>query len=67
MLRETIQDRAKNSLEHGDRKKYAAFERDLLEADKENERIRAALSTLESQLATLQGALTAMFGAKRIL
>ena len=34
------------------------YERDLLEADKENEGIRAELSTLESHIVVLQGALT---------
>ena len=44
--------------EHDERRKYAAYERDLLEADKESEVIKAELSTLECQVATLQGALT---------
>ena len=43
-----------------ERKKQAAHERDLFEAEKQNEDIKAELSTLESQVTTLQGALTAL-------
>lgn len=43
-----------------ERRKREAYERDLLEADKENEQIRAELSILESQVVVLQGALTAL-------
>ena len=43
-----------------ERRRHVAYERDLLEADKENEQMRAELSTLESQVVVLQGALTAI-------
>ena len=42
-------------------RRQATLERDLLEADKENEKLRAELCVLESQMAVLQGALTANF------
>ena len=50
-----------------ERRKREAYERDLLEADKENEQIRAELSTLESQVVVLQGALTVPFPPLRTL
>ena len=42
------------------RRRHMAYEHDLLEADKENEQMTAELSTLESQVVVLQGALTAI-------
>ena len=36
---------------------HLTYERNLLEADQENEQIRAEMSTLESQVLVLQGAL----------
>ena len=40
-----------------DRQMHLTYERNLLEADQENEQIRAEMSTLESQVLVLQGAL----------
>lgn len=39
-------------------------EETLLEADQENEHMRAEISTLESQVSILQGALAVLAGAK---
>ena len=39
------------------RQMHLPYERNLLEADQENEQIRAEMSTLESQVLVLQGAL----------
>jgi len=45
------------SRQPSDRHVHVNYERSMLEADKENEHLRAELSTLESQILVLQGAL----------
>ena len=69
MLRGTMQRRGEDdgNRTRDERRKREAYERDLLEADKENEQIRAELSTLESQVVVLQGALTVPFPPLRTL
>ncbi len=49
---------ADEDIRQEDRQMHLTYERNLLEADQENEQIRAEMSTLESQVLVLQGALT---------
>ena len=48
---------ADEDIRQEDRQMHLTYERNLLEADQENEQIRAEMSTLESQVLVLQGAL----------
>ena len=48
---------ANEDIRQEDRQMHLTYERNLLEADQENEQIRAEMSTLESQVLVLQGAL----------
>ena len=48
---------ADEDIRQEDRQMHLTYERNLLEADQENEQIRAEMSTLESQVVVLQGAL----------
>ena len=50
---------ADEDIRQEDRQMHLTYERNLLEADQENEQIRAEMSTLESQVLVLQGALAA--------
>ena len=48
---------ADEDIRQEDLQMHLTYERKLLEADQENEQIRAEMSTLESQVLVLQGAL----------
>ena len=48
---------ADEDIRQEDRQMHLTYERNLLEADQENEQIRAEMSTLESQVLVLQCAL----------
>ena len=48
---------ADEDIRQEDRQMHLTYERNLLEADQENGQIRAEMSTLESQVLVLQGAL----------
>ena len=48
---------ADEDIRQEDRQMHLTYERNLLEADQENEQVRAEMSTLESQVLVLQGAL----------
>ena len=48
---------ADEDIRQEDRQMHLTYERNLLEADQENEQIRAEMATLESQVLVLQGAL----------
>ena len=48
---------ADEDIRQEDRQMHLTYERNLLEADQENEQIRAEMSTLESPVLVLDGAL----------
>lgn len=57
ILRGRVVNSVADDIRQEDRQMHLTYERNLLEADQENEQIRAEMSTLESQVLVLQGAL----------